>query len=490
MITGKTINSRSNISIIDTFDGQCSEPGHQCPQDQIEKDDLKNSIDQLNKIVSQLNKGSSTNNYGPYEKSTNHYDHQDLKQNYKIEIEDDNMTDYNKKILDELRQLRKELHKNQQQKQPIGEFDRQQQDNQMKKLSQLNNIEMQLQRLMHSNIISDKKNQLQLFQLIKTFQQLKNDISLKLSGQISQTNNGNNCETIKPRLNMLDMQLKNAEKMCLHAPNIFGYVSDGQNRVGLIDKSGYIDYINNFKQQQKPYYIALRNTRNRVPPMMLPAVVEYINRPEQKNHELIGQVVDSTQKLSVGLIMKNVEKQYLILIQPVPKLPEVPVLAVTLTHEQKSTTTGNRSSMPEQRSSQCDYKSSTLAPGQKCLNGLQSSMPEQRSPQCDYKSSTLAPGQKCLNGLQSSVYQGNIEWTQTNSSNGRKINQQSTSTGQQLSSTSQHSVSIGQQSSSIGQQSSSKNQAQKGSSQSEQQNIGPYSGMSLSSHQFSFLDNL
>src|SRR5581483_1309715 len=199
-------------------------------------------------------------------------------------------------------------------------------------------------------------------------------------------------QIIKNRLNNLDMQLKNVEKMCLHSPNILGYISDGQNRVGLIDKQGHIDYINNFNRHQKPYYIALRNVRQGLSSMMLPSVVEYINQLQHKNHELIGQIVDPTQTLSIGLIMRNFGQQYLILINPVPKLIDIPVLAMTLSSSPRITT------MKQE-----------LFPATQKLSAL-----TQDSGTKDSKITY-----QCPTGSLLSLYRGNKDWTETENQSSR-----------------------------------------------------------------------
>ena len=264
------------------------------------------------------------------------------------------------KILTELHKLR--LDMNQQQSTP--------EHKNINDLYQLNNLELQLQKLMQSNLVNDKQNQIQLFRLIKIFQELKNDLLLKTA------KGSQNVETdqIKHKLYQLDSQLKNMAKMCLHAPNIMGYVSDGHHQIGLIDRQGQIDYITQSLGSRKPHYIALRNSQTPKQPMVLPAVMEYINQPQHKDHLLIGQVTDSSQKLTIGLIMKNQNQQYLLLISPIPKLKDIPIFAMTSTHKE-------------------------------IQNGQQQACPP------------IQPGQKCLPGLKPSLYQGDRNWIQTHTEN-------------------------------------------------------------------------
>ncbi len=299
-------------------------------------------------------------------------------------------------------------------------------DKKMEKLQKLNNIESQLQKLMQSNMISDKKNQLQLFQLVKLFQDIKNDILLKLSESDSLNTIGDDSEIIKNRLTMLDKKLKNMEKMCLHAPNVSGYVSDGNNRVGLIDQIGQIDYIGKYEQPLNPYYISFKNGQNKVPQMMLPTAVEYINQPENKDHELIGQVVDSTQKLSMGLIMKNNNKQYLILIHPVPKLSDIPIMAITASRQQQ---------LSQLSSQQPNHLSKVI--NQKSNSGQTANLNQTTNLNRKANPNEKPNQQKCLTGMQSSVYQGSMDWTQINSKNeksesSKKISNNNQKIGSQL----------------------------------------------------------
>jgi hypothetical protein len=156
------------------------------------------------------------------------------------------MPNTSQEILGELKKLRNEVRQVQNPRQAELK----------KEFTELNAIESQLQKLMRSDVMSDKTNQIQLFQLIKTFQHLKNNLlfgnqqinpqlNQQINPQLNQQINPQLNQQINPQLNQrlstLDAQLKNMEKMCLHAPNVLGYVSDGHDRVGIIDRNGQID---------------------------------------------------------------------------------------------------------------------------------------------------------------------------------------------------------------------------------------------------------
>lgn len=265
-------------------------------------------------------------------------------------------------LLRELKMLREELKR----KQTIiaddsiveSQSSKQKREQKIKEVMQLNTLESELQKLVQSDIVTDKTNQIQLFQLIQNFQKIKNNLLM----QANQSPVFKMEARIKNQIDLLESQLKNLAKVCLHAPNILGYVSDGNSQVGLIDKNGQIDYI---KQNQnhpgKPMYITLRNSPICRRPPTLPTVVDYLNQPPQKNHQLVGQVVDSSEQLSLGLIMKNQDKHYLVLISPVPKLSDIPILAIKK---------GSKNDTQTHKNTSTDKKQSCKE-GQKCLPGLQ-----------------------------------------------------------------------------------------------------------------------
>ena len=289
--------------------------------------------------------------------STSQY--QELSQNY---INNMQLTN---KILEEIKQIKNEMKKN-----DIQPQKKIQESPSSKQLLKINYLELELQKLMQSDIISDKNNQIQLFQLVKNFQQLKNDLLLN----ITQESGNQTYNLLKGRLNQLESQFQNMAKACLHAPNILGYVTNGKQHIGLIDKKGQIDYIQKSDKNQRPQYIALRNSKTPKQPMTLPSVIDYINQPQNKNHKLIGQLTDSSQQLSIGLIMEKQNQQYLLLISPIPKLSNIPVMAITFSHKMVTET------QPTQRQQDCPSQSK----------------------------------QKCLPGLQSSVYQGDSNWLPSN----------------------------------------------------------------------------
>ena len=85
------------------------------------------------------------------------------------------------------------------------------------------------------------------------------------------------------------------------------------HQIGLIDLNGQIDFTPGLNQM----HLALNQTQT-TPKMTLPQAVDQINLPKNESHELIGQVLDPTQQQAVGLIMKQGNRQYIILLYPVP----------------------------------------------------------------------------------------------------------------------------------------------------------------------------
>ena len=292
------------------------------------------------------------------------------------------------KILNELKQIRNEMKKTNNPK-----TSHQSNNKLLHELPKINNLELQLQKLMQSDIITDKNNQIQLFQLIKIFQQLKNNILFNST----QETGDHTYDLLKGRLSQLESQFQNMAKACLHAPNILGYMSDGQQHIGLIDKKGQIDYINQSARNIKPHYIALRNSQTPKQPMTLPAVVDYISQPQNKDHKLVGQVTDSSQHLSIGLIMENQNKQYLLLISPIPKLLNIPVMAITLSQK----------------------KNGAIQQSQQAQQQAQQAQQAQQQPPIT-STQQSCPSQKCLPGLQPSVYQADANWIPQNLNQNRQ----------------------------------------------------------------------
>lgn len=367
-LTSEQLTELSSLIIrknntIDTFTDGSLELNNYVINEPDEKIKLNESIKQLNLIISELNG-------------------KDHKPKIKIE---NNKQNYETAILNELKALRKDIANNDKKdnykQTPI--------DTKQYQLSQITNIEWQLQKLLQSNIISDKTNQLQLLQLLKNFQNVKNNIL------INNTEWGKykNYDQLMNKLSNIDMKLKNMTKTCLHAPNVRGFVSDGVNQVGIIDHTGDIDYIPecNHKVQNQPYYIALRNSQ-RQQDASLPHVIDNINRNPNKNQQLIGQITDSTQQLCIGVIVKKGEQQYLISVNPVPKLMAVPILAISYPKKSKKFIPNNQTNnMNNQTNNQTNN-----------TNNQTNNMNNQMINTCPQNS-------------QKTIFQGDIDWSQPNS---------------------------------------------------------------------------
>jgi hypothetical protein len=133
--------------------------------------------------------------------------------------------------------------------------------------------------------------------------------------------------------------------MDVDSDNIIGYIKleDSNDLIGIINKKGHITqkkhhnmvhlkpmyepYTNsmeNFSNYEKRIKMALKKLK---PNKNLPHSHDYVN-----DDRLIGQIVDSTEQYTKGLILKESEDlNKLILVQKTPIIKHIPVYAVLMT---------------------------------------------------------------------------------------------------------------------------------------------------------------
>ncbi len=336
----------------------------------------------------------------------------------------------NQQILKELQAMRQDM--TQMRNQP-----------QINQTQRIQSISSELDKLMGSDLMSNRGQQLSLLELAKAFQKCKSEMG----------SNPSQPRQLTQQMGHLDSQFRNLKKMCLHAPNVMGYMSHQGQDQGLIGPGGEMSYLKGCHPQKNssPFQIALRKSQTGSNLLTLPALTQLLKKPEYQNHQIIGQISDSSQRLTQGLIFRNGDnnREYLSLISPVPKLSQLPVLGIVL---------GSRTQMqkPTHAMQPMQQRSTEISPFQ---SGSFPPLP-----------SSLV----CRQGLSAVLNQGDQNWIDVNVNVSRPSGQTSQNNTQQSSSNAQQSSSNAQQSSSNGQQSSS-NVQQNSSNAQQSSNSGQQS---------------